>query len=167
MITKTLEFVGKIGMPGIVISDIRVIFLFGTVLLLVGAQIFTDALVDLAGIFAIPGIIVGLTIGAIGPSIPNLAAALQAVRKGYDELAVSETIGANIFTLLITIGVIAIISPFSIDPKISVITAPAILVITGLFFVFMLTGRITRTAGICLFITYIITLVLEVITWQA
>ena len=161
MITKTLEFLGKIGIPGIVISDMRVIFVLGSIFLLVGSQIFTDALINLAGMFAIPGIIIGLTVGAIGPSIPNLAAALQAVRKGYDELAVSETIGANIFTLLVTMGVIAILTPLSIDAKTTEITVPGIIIITGLFFVFILSGKISKIAGFLLLSVYIITMILQ------
>ncbi len=163
MVEKTLELVGKIGIGGIVIKDVRLVFVLGAALLLVGAMIFTDALIGLAEIFAIPGIVIGVTIGAIGPSIPNLAAALHAVKRKYDELAVSETIGANTFTLLVTIGVIAVVSPFTIDPEISAITVPALLIITGMFFIFILSGTISRMAGFVLLFSYIATLILELI----
>jgi|WetSurMetagenome_2_1015567.scaffolds.fasta_scaffold155980_2 cation:H+ antiporter len=161
MITKTLQFTGKIAGTEIVIHDSRVIFVAGIAMLLLGTEFFTGSLITLAGIFGISEILIGLTIGALGPSIPNLAAALQAVRRGYDELALSETIGSNIFTLLITLGVIAIARPFQIDAMTAVVTAPALLMVTVAFFVFTLKGTITRIDGATLIAFYLIAMATE------
>ncbi len=156
MIAKTLQFVGKIGGAEIVIHDSRVIFLVGVAMLVAGAELFTSSAIGLAAAFGIPYLLVGLTLGALGPSIANLAAAVQAVRRGYDELAVSETIGANIFTLLITLGAVAVFQPFTIDPATALITAPTLLIVTGVFFVFAMRGVITRNAGIVLLVIYVL-----------
>jgi cation:H+ antiporter len=162
MITKTLQFIGKVGGAELVIHDTRVIFVAGMAMLLIGAELFTGSLISLAAIFSIPALLIGLTVGALGPSIPNLAAALQAVRRGYDELAVSETIGSNIFTLLVTLGILAIAQPFTLDGGIANITAPALLMITLAFFIFTLQGTISRAAGFALVGLYIMTLVAEI-----
>jgi cation:H+ antiporter len=163
MISKTLEFVGKVGLGNLVITDSRLIFIFGIVILLIGTEIFTNSMISVASFFSIPGILIGLTIGALGPSIPNLAAALQAVRKGYDELAISQTIGSNIFTLLITLGILAIVQPITLDSASATITIPAMLTITGVFFLFALTGKISRFAGAVLVVIYLITIAGEII----
>jgi len=162
MIRKTLQLIGKIGYPEIVIKDSWLIFLIGGTMLLIGTELFTNALISLSGLLAVPDILIGLTIGAVGTSIPNMAAALQAVRKGYDELAVSETIGSNIVTLLITLGIVAIIQPpLVIDPVTALVTTPALVLVSGVFFFFALSGRISRLAGAVLFLLYIVTMVAE------
>lgn len=161
-IIKTLESIGELGFVHITIKDAKWIFLSGAALLLIGTELFTNSLITLTAFFGVPEILMGLTIGALGPSIPNLAAALQAVRKGYDGLVVSEIIGSNIFTLLITIGILAIVKPFSIDASAVAITMPALFVITSVFFLMILRGTITRTAGFILFALYALAVAAEV-----
>ncbi len=161
MIAKTLFFIGKTGGPEIVFKDIKLIFLGGAVMLVIGAQLFTDSLISIAQIVQIPELLIGLTLGALGLSLPNLAAAIQAVRKNYAELAISETIGSNIFTLLITLGIIAIAHPFSLDPVSAIVTIPAMVLVTALFFMLAMRGTITRAGGAALMAVYLITLLLE------
>lgn len=161
MITKTLQFFGKISGAEVIIQNGWVIFLVGLAMLLAGSELFTGSLIAIAHRMGFPTLLVGLTLGALGPSIPNMAAAWQAVRKGYDELAVSETIGSNIFTLLVTLGLIAIAHPFELGPSVGMITAPALLIVTVGFFGFALTGRIGRFAGAVLLALYLVTLIME------
>lgn len=163
MISKTLLFTGKLGEAELVISDSKSIFVLGVVMLLAGSELFTRALIDMAGSMRISELLIGLTIGALGPSIPNLAAALQAVKKGYDELAVSETIGSNIVTLLLTLGVIAVVHPFTLDATTAVVTAPALLIVTTTFFVFAMRGTISRPAGAVLATMYVVTMIVETV----
>ena len=161
MISKTLQLTGKIGRAELVIRDSRLIFILGMAILLIGTEVFTRSLITLASLLNISDLLIGLTIGALGPSIPNMAASLQAVRRGYDELAVSETIGSNIVTLLLTLGIIAIVHPFTLDETTAVITAPALLIVTTAFFIFAMRGTIGRTAGAVLVTIYIVTMILE------
>jgi len=132
-------------------------------MLLVGAELFTAGLISIAGQAGISEMLIGITIGALGLSLPTLAAAVQAVRKGYAELAVSETIGSNIVTLLMTLGVMAIVQPFSVDSITAGITAPALLVVTVTFFIFTMRGTISRRAGIVLVGMYVVAMVLEIL----
>jgi cation:H+ antiporter len=162
MIQKTLQFIGKVGGAEIVLHDSRLIFAAGMAMLLIGAELFTGSMISLSALLGIPELLIGLTLGALGPSIPNLAAALQAVKRGYDELAVSETIGSNIFTLLITLGILAMFQPFTIDMATASITAPALLIVTATFFVFALRGTISRSAGAVLVMLYLLAMGAEV-----
>ena len=161
MITKTLTFIGKTGGAEIIVKDSRVIFIGGAAMLVAGSVLFTNSLISLSSILNMPELLIGLTLGAIGPSIPNLVAAIQAVRKNYVELAISETIGSNIFTLLITLGIIAIVHPFSIDPITAVITTPSMVLISLSFFILAMRGTISRIGGAALLTIYIFTLILE------
>ncbi len=161
MIETTLNLFGKISKVDLVIHDGRIVFFIGVVLLLFGSELFTSSLITISTLFGLPEFLIGVTIGALGPSIPNLAAAYQASKRGFDELVISETIGSNIFTLLITLGIIAVVSPITIDSTTANVTTPALLVITIIFFLFTLTGKISRAAGGVLLFIYLMTMISE------
>jgi cation:H+ antiporter len=161
MIAKTLFFIGKTDGAEIVIKDSKIIFMVGAAMLLLGSAFFTESLISIAKLLSMPELLIGLTLGALGPSIPNLAAAVQAVRKNYVELAISETIGSNIFTLLITLGMIATVHPFSLDPVTAVVTTPAMVIITVTFFFLAMRGTITNVGGAALIAIYLLSMILE------
>ena len=164
-LTKTLKLFGKLGNFGdkFVIKNIWAIFLLGIAALLLGAEILTGVLISLSSSLNLPQLLVALTIGALGPSIPNLAVALQSLSKGkeYENLAVSETIGSNIFTLLITVGVIAMLAPITLDKFTIAITAPALILISFIFFLLAVRGKIGKLGGLLLLSSYILVIILE------
>jgi len=130
-------------------------FILGVFVLVLGSEIFVRVLLELASLMKLPELLIGVTLGAIGPSIPNLAASLGAARKGVEELVVSETIGSNMFTLLITIGVIAVLSPLAIDDMTAIVTIPALLLVTFILLVAMLKGHVRRRDGLLLLLIYV------------
>lgn len=146
-LTKSLELTGKMGLGELKIHSGLVILVIGAAMLVAGAEMFTTSLIGFARIFGLPELLVGLTLGALGPSLPNLAAALQAARRGYDELVVSEAIGSNIFTLLVTLGVISIIQPVTVGPVTAMVTTPALVAVTFVFFYFLMHGEFSRASG--------------------
>jgi len=162
-ISKTLDLFGKLGGPEIAIKGGFMVFLLGAAALVAGAELLTNALIGIAQFLSLPEMLIALTIGAMGPSIPNLAVALQSLSRGreYEDLAVSETIGSNIFTLLVTMGVIALLVPVSLDQATMSITAPALLMVTAIFFLFAVRGRIGRKEGIVLLLTYFAIIAIE------
>ncbi len=133
-------------------------FFFGTALLLVGAQLFSSQLVWFAGHFEIDELLVGLTLGALGPSLPNIVAAYQATKKGMGDIAVSETLGSNVFTLLVTLGITAMLSPVAISHRWLSFELPALIFMSFLLFFFLLTKQtISRVEGTILLAGYLIT----------
>ncbi|MBI4361291.1 sodium:calcium antiporter [Candidatus Micrarchaeota archaeon] len=162
-IVHTLQMVGYIPWLPFRVRDGMGVFVLGTFVLLVGAQLFTDALIGLSTQFQIPDLVIGITLGALGPSLPNLAAALQATRRGMEELAISETIGSNIFTLLVSVGLFALTSPITLEASSRVITVPALLLITFLFMGFTIKGRITRVEGGILLFMYLASVAAEIL----
>ena len=139
-------------------------FALGLVLLLVSAQLFGNQLITLAKQFGISELLIGLTIGAIGPSVPNIITAYQATRKGMGEIAVSETLGSNIFTLLVSLGVLAMLSPIAIPQRWLNFDLPAMIFMSFLLLFFIITKKtISKTEGLILLGSYLSILFIQVI----
>jgi len=142
-------------------------FTLGLVLLLGGAQIFTDQLIAISQKFHFNDIVIGLTVGAIGTSIPNIAAAYKATKKKMEEVAISETLGSNIFTLLVTLGILAMISPITVSARWLYFDIPAMILMSILLFIFMLSKKtISRTEGLILLFAYLAILVSQIIFFK-
>lgn len=87
----------------------------GFVCLVKGADIFVGGSSALARKFNVPGLIIGLTIVAIGTSAPEMAVSTVATIQGSNEIALSNVVGSNIFNLLGVLGVCSIIYPLPVD----------------------------------------------------
>lgn len=85
----------------------------------VATRMVVDNATVLANYFAISELTMGLTAIAIGTSLPELATAIAGVRKGENDIAVGNIIGANIFNIVIVLGLPALITPGEIDPQYS------------------------------------------------
>lgn len=70
----------------------------------------------LANYFAMSELTIGLTVVAIGTSLPELATAIAGLRKGENDIAVGNIIGANIFNIVIVLGLPALITPGEVNP---------------------------------------------------
>ena len=139
-------------------------FSLGTALLLSGAYLFSLQLGWFAGNLGIDELLIGLTIGALGPSLPNIAAAYQATRKGMGEIAVSETLGSNVFTLLVTLGISSMLSPVAISHRWLSFELPALIVMSFLLFIFLFTKlTISRLEGAILLFGYVSIVAVQII----
>ena len=92
-----------------------VILAAGFFALIKGADLFVDGSAGLARIFRVPGLIIGLTIAALGTSAPELAVSVSAALEGSNEIALSNVIGSNLFNLLCVLGLCAVFRPVSVD----------------------------------------------------
>lgn len=137
-------------------------FTTGLIVLLLGTYLFSDILVNMVNYFNLNPLFIGMTLGAFVPSIPNIAAAYKATRRGLTEVAVSETIGSNVFTLLVTIGIIAMIAPVKIESNWLSFDIPIMVWMSFLLFIFMSSGRgISRKEGLVLLISYLSIILIE------
>lgn len=149
------------------------LLIIGFVGLIKGADFFVDGSSALARIFKVPGVIIGLTIVAMGTSAPELAVSTSAAIQGANEIALSNVVGSNIFNLLGVLGVCALICPIPIEKTIIKRDFPfSILITVGLFIVtgirlfsgfdFLNTsmneniGMISRPVGIVLLIIFVV-----------
>ena len=158
-----------IGLGGLEMKPGIGVFALGTILLLFGSYLFSYSLIEIATFTGFSDILIGLTIGAIGPSIPNIVSAVDGTIKNYTKIAITETFGSDIFTLLITLGLLATITPFSIDSRWLYYDIPMMIFMTFLMMFFIFKGHlknekaILRHEGAILVLFYIITLILNIL----
>ncbi|WP_105167248.1 calcium/sodium antiporter [Pseudoalteromonas sp. T1lg23B] len=93
--------------------------IIGMVLLPVSSGYLVDAAVDIAKYFGMSDLLIGLTIIAIGTSLPELAACIAGVLKQEDDLALGNIIGSNIFNILAVLSIAGILNPANIDINIA------------------------------------------------
>lgn len=131
----------------------------GMVLLPVSAHFLIDSAVDIAKYFGLSDLVIGLTIIAIGTSLPELAASIAGVLKNEDDLALGNIVGSNIFNILAVLPFAGIINPSVIDPSVAnrdiliMIGATVALIIMSLNF--RGAQRINRVEGGLLLIAFL------------
>jgi cation:H+ antiporter len=123
----------------------------GLIMLPLSSHFLVDSAVVIAQYFGISELVIGLTIIALGTSLPELAASIAGVLKGEDDLAIGNVIGSNIFNILAVLGVGALINPSVIDPAASTRDSYVMIAATVAIFLmamsFNKTRRINRVEG--------------------
>ena len=138
----------------------------GIICLLSASQLLVYSATRLAQALGVSDLVIGLTVIAIGTSLPEIASSCLAVIRREYEMALGNIIGSNLFNLLLVLGTVGVISPTNIPIEIILRDGITMLIMTLLLFVFSLTKhpRITRTTGsifVCLYIFYLIVVVLS------
>ena len=127
----------------------------GLIALLIGAQITVDSAVEIAKALGVPEIVVGLSVVAVGTSLPELAGTVSAAKMGHKEIAVGNVIGSNIANIFLVMGVLATVSPIEIENFVIERTLPLLIMLTVATF-FMIRIPLTRLGGIILFSYFIL-----------
>ena len=139
------------------------ILLVGFVLLIKGADFFVEGSSNVAKKLRIPSIIVGLTIVAMGTSLPELAVSATASLAGNNAIAISNVVGSNMFNLIVVCGACALFAPLAISKDILKKDFPIAIGCGVLLLVMGIIGmEVCRIDGVILcvlFITYITILV--------
>jgi len=133
---------------------------FGIVLLPLSAGYLVDSAVFIAKGFGISDLVIGLTIIAIGTSLPELAASIMSIVKKEDDLALGNIIGSNIFNILAVLSLPSLIAPGAIDANAATRDGPYMVAVTIFLFALCFSRkkgafRITRLKGFVLFLTFI------------
>ncbi|WP_088330528.1 calcium/sodium antiporter [Lacimicrobium sp. SS2-24] len=115
----------------------------GMILLPVSAHFMVEAATAIARFYAISDLVIGLTIVAIGTSLPELAACVASVVKKEQDLALGNILGSNIFNILAVLAVPALLAPGGVDELVIQRDVPVMLVFTALviFFSFAIRGK--------------------------
>ena len=133
----------------------------GLVMLIASSRILVWGAVEIARIFGVSDLIIGLTVIAVGTSLPELASSIIAARKGEHDIALGNILGSNFFNTLAVVGCAGSISPMAAGPEvfsrdIMVMTALTVsLFILGYGFRGPELGRINRYEGLFLLACYI------------
>lgn len=142
----------------------------GLLVLVLSSRLLVWGAVDIAVALGVSDLIIGLTIVAIGTSLPELASSLMAIKKGEHDMAIGNVIGSNMFNTLTVVGIAGLISPMAVDPEILRRDVAVMAGLTILLFIFAYgfrgPGRINRIEGGVLltafvaYTTYLITTVI-------
>lgn len=131
----------------------------GLLLLIVSSRILVWGAVDLATAFGISDLVIGLTIVAIGTSLPELASSIIAARKGEHDLALGNILGSNLFNTLAVVSIAGLIAPMSVAPEVLSrdfpIMAALTLVLFAMGYGFRRPGRINRLEGAALLLAFV------------
>ena len=127
-----------------------VVFVLGLGILYLGADWLIDGASEVAKKFGIRSLIIGLTIVALGTSLPEFLLNLFAVAAEEDGLAIGNIVGSNIANIALILGISAMVMPLAIDGAILRKEYPMMLAATALFYLIVLDGTISRTDGMIL-----------------
>jgi cation:H+ antiporter len=127
----------------------------GLVALLVGAQLTVDSAVSIATLMGISEIVIGLSVVAVGTSLPELAGTISAARMGHKEIAVGNVIGSNIANIFLVMGILATINPVSVEDFVIKTTLPLLILLTIAAFGFIRIP-LTRFSGLILFAFFVL-----------
>lgn len=133
----------------------------GLVVLIISSRLLVWGAVDIAQSLGVSDMIIGLTIVAVGTSLPELASSVIAARKGEHDIALGNIIGSNLFNTLAVVGLAGVIHPMAVDAE---VFSRDILVMIGLTFLLFVmayafnkqrSGRINRIEGGLLMLCYV------------
>jgi cation:H+ antiporter len=134
-------------------------FAVGLVLLLISSRILVWGAVNIATAFGISDLIIGLTIVALGTSLPELAAGVASALKGEHDIAIGNIIGSNMYNMLAVLAMPALLAPGEFLPEALTRDLPVMIGLTlALFFMgygFRGPGRISRLEGLLLVLTFV------------
>jgi len=131
----------------------------GLALLIASSRLLVWGAVEIAHGFGVSDLIIGLTIVAVGTSLPELASSVIAARKGEHDIALGNILGSNLFNTLAVVGIAGAIHPLAVEPEVFNRDILVMAVLTVSLFVigygFRGPGRINRIEGAVLLVCYV------------
>ena len=132
------------------------LLVLGFVLLVKGADWFVEGAAGIADKLGVPQLVIGLTIVAMGTSLPEAAVSISSALKGSAEIAVGNVLGSNIMNILLILGITSIITPLAIQKSTVAYEIPFVFVITVIFAVLgLMDHQLTRIEGLILWILFL------------
>lgn len=141
-----------------------IFIILGIYIVLKGADFLTDGAVSLAQRAGIPEMVIGLTVVALGTSMPELFVSLTSAIQGTTDLAVANVVGSNIFNVLLIAGAAAAVAPMTISKGTVRRDIPVAVVASLILLLFGIYGEINRWAGALFVLLLIIYMVYTVKT---
>lgn len=127
----------------------------GLVALPVGAQLLVTGATDIARAFGISEAVIGLTLVAVGTSLPELAASIASARAGRADMALGNVVGSNLFNILAILGITALIKPLPIPPQMLQLDLWVMLAAAALLWPFLFRSvRMGKRVGLALLAGY-------------
>ncbi|MFH2028176.1 MAG: calcium/sodium antiporter [Nanoarchaeota archaeon] len=146
------------------LKDLFTLILGGAAVVL-GAKYVVEEAIFFAEIFNVPSALIGITLIAVGTSLPELSVSIAAIRKGYANIAIGNIVGSNIANIFLIIGVSGLIVPLEVIKSILVYSMP-IMIIMGIFLLIFIRSHweIRRIEGIVFIGLYVLFIIFLFIT---
>lgn len=146
-----------------ILGDLAILTL-GGLAVLYGTEYMVSGAVDIAAMLGVSEGLFGLSLIAVGTSLPELSVSISAAKRGYPNILLGNIIGSNITNTFLVGGLAAAITPISLPNETVLFTLPSMLLISVLFALFLWTGRkVSRLEGILLILIYIMFLAARII----
>lgn len=126
----------------------------GLACIVLGGQLAVNGATGIARMFGLSETLIGLTIVAIGTSLPELVTSIVAARKGQNEIAMGNVIGSNLFNILLILGVSAVITPIPVQAT-SIIDCLFLITISVVFYLPARKGKLGRLPGAVMAAMYV------------
>ncbi|MDY8107596.1 calcium/sodium antiporter [Fulvimarina sp. 2208YS6-2-32] len=141
--------------PGLAPLPAGLFVVAGIVMLVLGARFMVDGATGIARDLGISEAVIGLTIVAIGTSLPELATAIVAARKREAEVVLANVVGSNIFNILCILGITAIISPIPVADRFASVDGPIMIAVAAAAALYLYRVTIVgRGVGAALLLAY-------------
>ncbi|MDG1720828.1 MAG: calcium/sodium antiporter [Bacteroidia bacterium] len=135
---------------------IPVYFIFGAAGLYYGSELLVDSAITIAKSFGISEFIIGVSVVALGTSLPELVTSIIAIIKGQSSISVGNLIGSNVFNIFAVLGITSAVNPLKADSFLIAIDLPIMLGVTLLTGLFLLVSKkLGRVEGLLLITIYI------------
>jgi cation:H+ antiporter len=135
---------------------IPVYFIFGAAGLYYGSELLVDSAITIAKSFGISEFIIGVSVVALGTSLPELVTSIIAIIKGQSSISVGNLIGSNVFNIFAVLGITSAVNPLKADSFLIAIDLPIMLGVTLLTGLFLLVSKkLGRIEGLLLITIYI------------
>ena len=128
----------------------------GIVLVIWGSDLTVDAATALARIFGMSERFIGLTIVALGTSLPELVTSVTAARKHNADIAIGNIVGSNIFNILFVLGTTALITPVAYEAGFFIDSMFAAAAVLLLFAGVLPKRKLTRPVGVVMLVSYVV-----------
>lgn len=129
-------------------------FIGGAMAVVFGSRLMVNSAVSIAEYFGVSQMIIGLTIVAVGTSLPELATSLTSIKKGHQNVSVGNIVGANFLNMTSVLGVSSLINPLPIEKVSLTIDLPVMLMLMALIWLFGRKGKMERWKGIVFLLIY-------------
>jgi cation:H+ antiporter len=120
-----------------------------------GAYLMVESSVEIARYFEVPDLVIGISIVALGTSLPELATSLVAALNEASDISVGNVIGSNLFNILLVLGTVSLIAPIHVQDHVLNFDIWMMLAVALLIFPILQTGdRISRAEGVAMLLVY-------------
>ena len=125
----------------------------GLACIVLGGQLAVNGATGIARMFGLSETLIGLTIVAMGTSLPELVTSIVAARKGQNDIAMGNVIGSNLFNIFLILGVSSVITPIPVQAT-SIVDCLFLIAISAVFYLPARKGKLGRVPGIAMVAMY-------------